>query len=494
MSDTAIRKLAEAIVDEAILSEIERSNMPQVKEGQTDALVAYAEEMGLLTTRERVDPADLKATQEDYSQSKVDALVDKILEDNKLRPSIVSKSYAILDGHHRGRAVRKANSVDDGSRRLPVVRLHLETEAALQLIRDFEKRSEDSTEGMEHVVVQAGRFHPFHAANYATYEALCDRFGKNNVYIATSGRTSPPKMPFSFKEKQRIISKMYPVPKGQVVEVANAYNPEEVLEDRDPESTCFVMALNEDDIQTLEESDIDAYFASYDADSLRGFGERGYYFKRSPATLEVNGKEVDDSNIRAVFSDDDISQGTKRAFFKEVFGSFDEEIFALMIERFNPDPLPEDVVEAFVSENRDMLREVTRTAAAKVDDGPATWYDSIQGQRDEQDDLARRMGLQVVDYLEGDVNTDLKRDSLPYASFYPAGDDPNFSPSVSDPDSVWASFISAVATQSGHRIIDWLGARNASEYDRRARDTMPSTQKPGRDPGRTFDLSDMNVM
>jgi len=38
------------------------------------------------------------------------------------------------------------------------------------------------------VVVYPGRFQPFHKGHYHSYSQLVSKFGKNNVYIATSDK------------------------------------------------------------------------------------------------------------------------------------------------------------------------------------------------------------------------------------------------------------------------------------------------------------------
>ena len=51
------------------------------------------------------------------------------------------------------------------------------------------------------LVIYPGRFQPFHKGHYAVYEFLTGKFGRNNVYIATSNKTDGAKSPFTFSEK-----------------------------------------------------------------------------------------------------------------------------------------------------------------------------------------------------------------------------------------------------------------------------------------------------
>ena len=78
------------------------------------------------------------------------------------------------------------------------------------------------------VVVYSGRFQPFHRGHYATYEHLVKKFGKDNVYVATSNVTDSKKSPFGFKEKKAIMQKMFGIPSNKIVQIKNPYAPEEI--------------------------------------------------------------------------------------------------------------------------------------------------------------------------------------------------------------------------------------------------------------------------
>ena len=51
------------------------------------------------------------------------------------------------------------------------------------------------------LVIYPGRFQPFHKGHHAVYEYLTGKFGRNNVFIATSNKVEGEKSPFSFAEK-----------------------------------------------------------------------------------------------------------------------------------------------------------------------------------------------------------------------------------------------------------------------------------------------------
>ena len=45
------------------------------------------------------------------------------------------------------------------------------------------------------LVIYPGRFQPFHKGHHAVYEYLTGKFGRNNVFIATSNKVEQPKSP-----------------------------------------------------------------------------------------------------------------------------------------------------------------------------------------------------------------------------------------------------------------------------------------------------------
>jgi len=50
-----------------------------------------------------------------------------------------------------------------------------------------------------HICIYAGRFQPFHINHYNVYKLLCNKFGKENVYIATSNTVESITSPFNFE-------------------------------------------------------------------------------------------------------------------------------------------------------------------------------------------------------------------------------------------------------------------------------------------------------
>ena len=79
------------------------------------------------------------------------------------------------------------------------------------------------------LVIYPGRFQPFHKGHAQVYEFLVGKFGRNNVYIATSNKTDGTKSPFSFAEKAYFMQ-LTGVPADRIVQATQPYNIENVLQ------------------------------------------------------------------------------------------------------------------------------------------------------------------------------------------------------------------------------------------------------------------------
>jgi len=109
------------------------------------------------------------------------------------------------------------------------------------------------------VVFYGGRFQPMHKGHFGVYKHLVNKFGVDNVFIATmfgkkqqqahaAGDYSTD--PFTFQEKADIIATMYGVPKDHVVETM-PYRPDISKIGRDPATNYLVLALGDKDAARL---------------------------------------------------------------------------------------------------------------------------------------------------------------------------------------------------------------------------------------------------
>lgn len=181
------------------------------------------------------------------------------------------------------------------------------------------------------IAIFSGRFQPFHAGHYSIYKSLVDKFGKDNVYIASSNNIDPVKSPFPFKDKKEIMTTMFGIPKNKVVQVKNPYAPVEILEKFPPE-TSYVTAVSEKDAERLEKGG--KYFKNIEEvppQKRKGYGDEGYYIIAPEMQLKVNRKNISGTQLRATFGNDMMSAAEKKKIFTQVYPKFDKDIFAKIV-------------------------------------------------------------------------------------------------------------------------------------------------------------------
>jgi hypothetical protein len=187
----------------------------------------------------------------------------------------------------------------------------------------------DKPEVTDLVVVYSGRFQPFHAGHYVSYLKLAKKFGKDNVYIATSNSTSGPKSPFDFKEKKEIATKMFNVPSDKFIQVSNPYAPKEILQSFDGKTTAYIAAVGEKDESRLSGK----YFKPYKGKTGYGYDEIGYTYAVPAESNPISGTDV----RNWLGSGDDESK--KKGFLK-AYPKFNADIFKMITNKLNEDGFP----------------------------------------------------------------------------------------------------------------------------------------------------------
>ena len=102
------------------------------------------------------------------------------------------------------------------------------------------------------LVIYPGRFQPFHKGHHAVYEYLIGKFGRNNVFIATSNKTDNLKSPFTFAEKSYFMQ-LTGVPVDRIIQCPQPYKIEQVIASgninvSNPGNTVAIFAVSEKDM------------------------------------------------------------------------------------------------------------------------------------------------------------------------------------------------------------------------------------------------------
>ena len=89
-----------------------------------------------------------------------------------------------------------------------------------------------------------GGFHPFHAGHAALYNAIKEKYGNSDVYVAASNNQKERPFPFKIKEKLAQISGVQP---GEFVQVKSPFVPKEITDKYDPDKDSIVFVRSEKD-------------------------------------------------------------------------------------------------------------------------------------------------------------------------------------------------------------------------------------------------------
>lgn len=201
--------------------------------------------------------------------------------------------------------------------------------------------------GPQLVVLYPGRFQPFHLGHADVFRSLQAKFGRDNVYIATSNKVELPKSPFNFSEKT-VFMNAAGVPSDRIIEVTNPYKlPEPQF---NPANTIFIAAVGAPDRERLRPDSLKkdgspGYFKTFESlDKCVTADKHGYVIiaDERQKIITINGKPVDVSHgtpSRAAWNAVRENSKTRAEYLLQMFGRNDPELGRLL------DKIPETVNE-----------------------------------------------------------------------------------------------------------------------------------------------------
>lgn len=233
------------------------------------------------------------------------------------------------------------------------------------------------------VAIFTGRFQPFHAGHYSVYKNLVGRFGKDNVYIATTDKKDAIKSPFGFDEKQQIMTTMFDIPEDKVVKVQSPYKPVEILS-KLPDDTVYVTAVSEKDAERLRPGQ--TYFKKYDDTSkedLTGYKDAGYVVIAPEAKVDVGGKNISGTQLRAFFGDPDTDVSLKKKMFDKLYPKHNDSIFNLVVQKTKD--------AETVRKSSDTSKSVSKSTDSDTKSSKKTSVDDIPSSKREKMDFTQRV-------------------------------------------------------------------------------------------------------
>jgi hypothetical protein len=216
------------------------------------------------------------------------------------------------------------------------------------------------------LVIYPGRFQPFHKGHYAVYEYLTGKFGRNNVYIATSNKTDNAKSPFTFAEKAYFMQ-LTGVPADRIVQATQPYQIENILSTgqitvADPANTVVIFAVSEKDMAedprfsfAAKKDGSQPYFQPLtDIKDTVAMNQHGYIMTVPTFDFNVNNQPMRSaSELRASYAKADPKQ--RQAIVKDLFGKYTRDAEQIMNSKIPAEAEP--VSENFNRAGNNPLRD-----------------------------------------------------------------------------------------------------------------------------------------
>jgi hypothetical protein len=201
------------------------------------------------------------------------------------------------------------------------------------------------------LVIYPGRFQPFHKGHHAVFEYLTGKFGRNNVYIATSNKTDNLKSPFTFAEKSYFMQ-LTGVPADRIVQATQPYNIQDILNSghisvANPENTVVIFAVSEKDMAEdprfsswTKKDGSPTYFQPLKSvKETQNMNQHGYIMTVPTFPFTVLGQPMKSaSEIRGDYAqlEQESAPGTKAEFIKDLFGKYTREAEQIMNSKLLP--------------------------------------------------------------------------------------------------------------------------------------------------------------
>ena len=192
-----------------------------------------------------------------------------------------------------------------------------------------------SNKTQEVLVIYPGRFQPFHKGHKMVFDYLNSKY--DNVFVATSDKVDPPRSPFSFEEKKKMME-LTGMDTTNVVMTKSPYVAMEITQNFDKENTILMFAISEKDMAEdprftfkPKKDGSPSYFqaAPKDGSDLETMDKHGYMITVPTFNFNVMGQPMKSATeVRASFAGMD--DETKKKLITDLFGNYSDEVFDLM--------------------------------------------------------------------------------------------------------------------------------------------------------------------
>jgi len=229
-------------------------------------------------------------------------------------------------------------------------------------------RVDEDTSVDDAIVIYGGRFHPFHKGHKSVYDHLVKKFGSDSVYVVSSNKQAPVSSPFAFEDKIKMMQ-MLGVSADHIVEVRSPYQPKEITDQVDGQSTAIIFALSAKDAERFtfkpKKDGSPSYMQPYSQD-LKPLDENGYVLVVPTVEFPVAGQDVSSaSEIRGMYLKAD--DAGRVQILKDLYGKVTKPLKAMFDKQLG-------MTEAFLrlynndtlTESKSILRRESIIAKARI--------------------------------------------------------------------------------------------------------------------------------
>tara|TARA_R110000851_G_scaffold57452_2_gene133843 strand:- start:273 stop:2144 length:1872 start_codon:yes stop_codon:yes gene_type:complete len=161
------------------------------------------------------------------------------------------------------------------------------------------------------VAIYPGRFQPMGTHHAQAFKSIPFK----NKFIATSNKVTPPRSPFNFSEKKKIIS-AYGLGRN-LKQVRDPYKAQEILSKYDPDTTAAVFVVGAKDASRLRGK----FFRPWKGKAEVGYKDGAYTFIAPHVSMNVPGYgAMSGTTLRAALGDKKLDQKKKQLIYKGIFG------------------------------------------------------------------------------------------------------------------------------------------------------------------------------
>ena len=197
---------------------------------------------------------------------------------------------------------------------------------------------------MRTVAVYPGRFHPFSLGHKGVYDHLLNDPNINDVYIVTSAKQNDTDSPFTFDDKEKMMTKTG-VPAGRIIQVKNPYKIDEIIKllGLNPNQDRLIYALGSDDAKRFNYTKDSPLQLLTDKTKMKPVGKHAYVKVIPQIPYNILGKVVTHaSQIRKSYLDG--NDNDRNQIIADLYGAPDPELKAIFDQRLGVNAPAEGII------------------------------------------------------------------------------------------------------------------------------------------------------